>query len=775
MMNALHGQFQLQTVGRWPLWWVKAVCFLCLLAVTSAVWAMPPAMDLPQDWGAGEFAQQAPGVSASFGDVQTPPLVMPHGRIILGSGTINPARHLQQRAAGSQYTIKAPLAGIIEFLLRPNSYFDAGQPLLRLYEPDILSDLSQAEQAARIFRDSPYTILQSPAPPEDFPPSVVDRPDSQPRPQPAVEPREPEPTRPVQSALSQKPPTSGIQQASQPEPQEVTSDVAAETLQAELDAASADRGELKAKLKATEDDIGALVPKLQKAKDDLAARQELYDRGILARNALEAAEGHSEGLAARMDELTARRKELQASLAAANDRLQDLEKKSAQSQPNGDNNKTRTQTTPEPEADLAVNSSAVSQKQRTTAPHRAETKPETPQQPPAPMVMPEHHPHAGGSVTAPEDASETNEEYTRDRVPPGIPKVFANLSEPKWETVSAPTEGFVTEHLAADGDTVKAGDELLRISNTQWTRLYADLDPEHIASYRTGTPVSIVFDSYPGVRLEGWISDLTPMREAGTIRTEMVVLCTSGFYANDAYATVRWLSKAAPLNVENSSSVLAPVHEEVPALNVGRDSIYAMFPVVPVEYGPKQAVELEHVDGQYAGYIRAVPLSSDSELTNSPKGKARLKALQQWRASFTEGMTTAIFANELVLTYPAEGRVNRAVERMATGQVSHAKNRCARTMAEAIGFGLGDAADWAKRLPAMGYVQRDDGVARPGDILVWQFTYGPGNTQHIGIAVLQSGRLMLLSNLAGRLGTSEVLPGYLAFHRPDRSASASGN
>lgn len=703
---------------------------------------------------------------------------MPHGRIIMGSGTINPARYLQQRAAGSQYTIKAPLAGIIEFLLRPNSYFDAGHPLLHIYEPDILSDLSEAESAARAFRDSPYTILQSQPPPGDFPPSLVDEPEPQPRAEPAVRPQEPEPTRRVQAGLSQKPQTSGIQQEPPSEPQDAAPGADIEKMQTALDAASADRGEAKAQLKTAEDQIESLVPELQKARDDLAARQDLYDRGILARNALETAQARTDKLSARMQELTGRREKLQASLAAANDRLQALQQKLARARATADaanRERPATAAEDEPKAERAVNSSAVPRQPKTTAPQKPETKPEAEQKPPSPMVMPEHQPQADRSATHSDESARRHERQRNRTAAPGIPRVFNSLSEPKWETVSAPTEGFVTEHLAADGDTVAAGDDLLRISNTQWTRLYADLDPEHIGSYRKGTPVAVVFDAYPGVRLEGWISDLQPVRDTGTIRAEMVVLCTAGFYDDDAYATVRWLSQSAPLNIENSSSVLAPVTRDVPVLNVGPDSVYAMLPIVPVEYGPARAVEPKRVEGQYAGYIRAVPLSADSALTDTPEGKARLKALKEWRASFTEGMTTAIFDNELVLTYPADGRVNRAVERMAAGQVSHAKNRCARTMAEAIGFGLGDAAQWANRLPAMGYLQRDDGVARPGDILVWPFSYGPGNTQHIGIAVLQSGRLMLLSNLAGRLGTSEVLPGYLAFHRPDRTASAPEN
>ena len=70
-----------------------------------------------------------------------------------------------------------------------------------------------------------------------------------------------------------------------------------------------------------------------------------------------------------------------------------------------------------------------------------------------------------------------------------------------------------------------------------------------------------------------------------------------------------------------------------------------------------------------------------------------------------------------------------------------------------------------------GYLARRDGLARPGDILVWPFTFPPRGSQHIGIAVQQDGRLMLLSNLSGRLGTTRIEPGYIAFYNPEPSGS----
>jgi hypothetical protein len=98
--------------------------------------------------------------------------------------------------------------------------------------------------------------------------------------------------------------------------------------------------------------------------------------------------------------------------------------------------------------------------------------------------------------------------------------------------------------------------------------------------------------------------------------------------------------------------------------------------------------------------------------------------------------------------------------------VEHDPGYCARTLRLALGWGLGDAYNWAVELPKRGWLARDDGLPRPGDILVWPFTYGRNHSQHIGVAVRQNGQMMLLSNLGGRLGTSDILGGYLSFYKP---------
>lgn len=128
------------------------------------------------------------------------------------------------------------------------------------------------------------------------------------------------------------------------------------------------------------------------------------------------------------------------------------------------------------------------------------------------------------------------------------------------------------------------------------------------------------------------------------------------------------------------------------------------------------------------------------------------------------GLTREYFGRiNASLIFPKDADTASAIRRMAKGQVSAAPNYCARTMREAMGWGLGDAHDWTA-LPSRGYTQRPAGAeAQPGDIVVWPFTYGSRNSQHIGIAVGTDRGTRLLSNLSGTLGLTRILPGYGAY------------
>jgi len=131
-----------------------------------------------------------------------------------------------------------------------------------------------------------------------------------------------------------------------------------------------------------------------------------------------------------------------------------------------------------------------------------------------------------------------------------------------------------------------------------------------------------------------------------------------------------------------------------------------------------------------------------------------------------EPMTTEYFSSlDAEITFPADSETADAIRRIARHEVTAYYHYCARTMREALGWGLGDAHEWTA-LPDHGYTQRPAGSeAQPGDIVVWPFTYGRSNSQHIGIAVGTRHGTMLLSNLSGRICLSELKPGYRAYYR----------
>jgi len=253
-----------------------------------------------------------------------------------------------------------------------------------------------------------------------------------------------------------------------------------------------------------------------------------------------------------------------------------------------------------------------------------------------------------------------------------------------------------------------------------------------------------------------------------------MLFCRKGYYGTDAFATLQWLALATPLGQDGEDvDPVTPIVEDTPALRYQQD------PSGPLSLVPRDvwalsvpADSLKRSANEFTGQMQLVELETPGapQTAASPDQK-RLEALRKWREGFTDGMTRTLFADNVVLTYPKSGEIRRAIEKMATASVSHEPNLCARTMREALGWGLGDAHVWAQDLPSRGYLARGDGLARPGDILVWPFTFPPRGSQHIGIAVQQNGRLMLLSNLNGRLGTSSIEPGYLAFYNPRQNSS----
>jgi hypothetical protein len=335
------------------------------------------------------------------------------------------------------------------------------------------------------------------------------------------------------------------------------------------------------------------------------------------------------------------------------------------------------------------------------------------------------------------------------------------LSKQRWREVKAAWQCVVGRAPLAQGSVVQAGQTVLEVRQTTIARLQAEVAEEYIGFCRVGVPVEVEVPGC-GLTYRGLISRVTPThspRPPGAAVEILLVEERTG--GRMVYRDLEWMALA---NVGSGQSEPLAYRPPDGAGRLSTD-VDRLFPLPST-----LSTRALHppADGQLsgaAGLVSSVRPSGFEE--NDPVARKKLARLQEWRRSFVEGMQTTVFPESgLTLTYPRDPEIARAVERMATRRVSHVPNMCARTLAEALGWGLGDAAMWATGLPGRGFVRRADGVARPGDLLVWPFTYGSGRSQHVGIAVGQGGAILLLSNQTGVLGTEPLTGGYLAFHRP---------
>jgi biotin carboxyl carrier protein len=381
--------------------------------------------------------------------------------------------------------------------------------------------------------------------------------------------------------------------------------------------------------------------------------------------------------------------------------------------------------------------------------------------------------------TTPLAPAPLEEMTTEEEQPPALPPEVRELAAPRWEEVAAPGMGLIADVVAPPGSLVEEGQELLELADVELARLTAGVRQRDMPEFWTGRTVTVTFEDYPAVALKGWVASCSPTDDGDDAEVEFLLLCERGPFADDAYLAVHWMALEAGVRADAAGAHrLEPLPEPGPASRT-QTHLRSLFPLAdPWGYAQEPPAPTDCLSRtSYAGRLRLDPMPAVHDgRPSSPRRAAerrRLSALRDWRATYIEGMSTTILDDGTALTYPREGEVSRAVRRIIEGRVSHRANLCARTMREALGWGLGDAHAWARRLPHMDYAVRSDGLARPGDILVWPFTYGPGRAEHIGIAVRQGRRLMLLSNLGGRLGTSEVLGGYLAFYRRDEGPNTS--
>ena len=712
---------------------ITACCLALILAAASSCHAAMP--DTQPQAAPAALPELHPTVSPTVADREAAHdeligrMLTPRAEIHLGPGLANTER-LMRRASNPSlsYTIRSLWAGVVEYVFPAHGLFRRGDMLARVYDPLLLRDLERARTQMDTERVRPLTIA-APARRTDAELPVITEPEAQ-------------PTTTAQLAPTPTPANPSTVSA---EPVEVPDfDFAANhTEQQQLREEAAMAGTT---IPAAIELCAEAFKELDAAQDELAQRHRLLDEGALAEQALRPAEERVAQARATYDEAEATLAEAQEGYERVEARIDALEAEAEEAhraiQEARAANVRRVEAASQPQGETAAQAPTISLEPRDPA-----TDPAAEAQAP----------------DAEQDRADAVKVYH-------VPEEMRELTAPRWEDLSSEAPGVISEVLAPDGTVVEAGAELMRVANLQLAHLTARVALSDLADFQVGRSVTVEFDEYPDAVFGGWVSEIDP--QAGTDEAEvgLLVVCQSGRFADDPYLALRWMTLESGVGREKvTSESLEPVLTAPRSADTDVQ-LARMFPTVgPGNAFAERASEpTAPVADHFAGRLQLQPMERLTDPGSEPgEGAERLAALNEWRKTYVDGMTTAMLDNGACISYPADGDVSDAVRLMLEARVSHRPNLCAATMREALGWGLGDAHQWATRLPRVGYVPREDGIPRPGDILVWPFTYGPNRSQHIGFAVRQGRKLMLLSNLSGSLGTTEVLGGYIAFYKPE--------
>ncbi len=684
-------------------------------------------------------------------------MLTPRARIRLGPGLAN-TEALMRRASNQSlsYTVRSLWSGIVEYLFPPHGVFRRGDMLARVYDPELLSELERARRQMDAESVHPLTIATMRArrtigaePPEDQAEEAAAAAAATPA-RPAATPARPAVTAPRPAAPARS--TTPVRLVEVP-------DFDFEANRAEQDQLREQAQLAGTAVPAAIDECREALKELNSAQEELAQRHRLLEQGALAEQALQPSEERVAKARAAYSVAEAELTEAQAGYDRIADRIHALEAE-------------------------AEKAHAAIQAAREENARRAEAAAKRTSTPPAretaqPVAR---APIAVERRTAPADAAPTNERgrtasgtETADGRDPGvrvyrITEEMRDLTAPRWEDLPAEAAGVISEVLAPEGSTVKQGDELLRVANLQLARLTTRVALNNLSEFRIGRSVTVEFEEYPDAVFGGWVSEID--LDAGTDEAEvdLLVVCRTGRFADDPYLALRWMTLESGIGRDKGEAAALEPVLGTPRSAAADVRLAQIFPTIgPGDAFVKRAAEATMpVDDHFTGRLQLQPMERLGDMAEQQAdGAKHLEALAEWRKTYVDGMTTAVLDNGTCISYPSEGEVSNAIRLMLEARVHHRPNLCAATMREALGWGLGDAHQWATRLPKVGYVAREDGLPRPGDILVWPFTYGSGRSQHIGFAVRQGRKLMLLSNLTGSLGTTEVLDGYIAFYRPE--------
>ncbi|MBM3956937.1 MAG: HlyD family efflux transporter periplasmic adaptor subunit [Gemmatimonadetes bacterium] len=758
--HVLEGEAQ-RTLGTFMRNWL----FLILLSALSASgWATQP--DHLRERAA---APLAPVRSERL--LPTPPAIIRFGWTVSDLADLVGGL----RASTQTSAIAADRPGVLEFVCSPDSILPWGTPLFRVYDLDLLGDLARAQEFAALIGSRPFVVA-----PRDFPAPLSRVGRATVPPPPVLLPVLPEvkpptaptdPPEPIVRMPASRPPAEPERavQPPPPPPQPKTDPDPAAVQAASVRLAAAEERvtSMRALLATAQSDLKSAQQTVAPLRDDVAARRRLLEAGVVARNDVKAAEERLEEAEAALSAASARVAEAQGALDAA-EADRDAALAGAE----------RAKSTPSAPAEPPP--AVVSRSSPRLAPP---PPPPSRIQPPPPAPAPRHvddfpSPIAGPSAALPPPPAETFRLARRGDLPgeadwgplPWPAGGSAELARQRWAETKAPWQCVVSRAMTPQGSIVQKGTPVLELRPTSAARLTAEVAEPYVGFCRVGAAVEVEFPTY-GVAYLGWVSSVEPThapRPPGARVEMLLVQAAKG--DRPVYHDLEWMALSSPVTqAEPDPLAYEAPNPEVPSAT----HLAALF---PLPHAAERAATSAPPDGQLCGRPELYCSERATAFGQSdPVAQKKLERLREWHDSFIEGMKTTVFPESgLTLTYPREGEVSTAVERLATRRVSHVPNRCAGTLAEALGWSLGDAAMWATGLPERGYKMREDGIPRPGDILVWPFTFGPRRSQHVGIAVGQAGAVMLLSNLEGVLGTQPLCGGYLAFYRAPAQTKGNG-
>ena len=66
-----------------------------------------------------------------------------------------------------------------------------------------------------------------------------------------------------------------------------------------------------------------------------------------------------------------------------------------------------------------------------------------------------------------------------------------------------------------------------------------------LPQFWAGRSVGVTFGDYPTVALEGWVASAKPLVGSDDAEVELLVVCASGPFSDDAYLAVEWMALEA--------------------------------------------------------------------------------------------------------------------------------------------------------------------------------------------------------------------------------------